>query len=135
MKNTMKFFAGAALVTGLGTASLAQHAGGHETGMDMPAMQKMMEEMMPKDGDAASTKELKQVHMKMMHSTPTQFSGTVEVDFVRQMIPHHQGAIDMAKVQLAHSKDPQIRAMAEKIIQDQEKEIAEMEAWLKANAK
>jgi uncharacterized protein (DUF305 family) len=122
-------------VTGLGTASLAQHAAGHGTGTDMPAMQKMMEEMTPKDGDAASTKEFKQAHMKMMKATPMQFSGTVEVDFVRQMIPHHQGAIAMAKVQLAHGKDAKIRAMAEKIIKDQEKEIAEMEAWLKANAK
>jgi uncharacterized protein (DUF305 family) len=134
MKNTLKFVTVALFATVLGTSAFAQHAG-HEPKMDMPAMQKMMKEMMPKDGDAPSTKDLKQAHMKMMMAAPTQFSGNVEVDFVRQMIPHHQGAIDMAKVQLAHGKDPHIRAMAEKIIKDQEKEIAEMEDWLKKSAK
>ena len=135
MKNTLKFFAAALFAAGLGTSAFAQHASGHGAAMNMPAMQKMMEEMMPSAADAASTKEFKQVHMKMMMATPTQFSGNADVDLVRGMIPHHQGAIDMAKVQLAHGKDPKIRAMAEKIIKDQEKEIAEMEAWLKKNAK
>ena len=45
------------------------------------------------------------------------------------MIPHHQSAIDMAKVQLEQGDDPQLRAMAEKIIAAQEKEIEELEAW------
>ena len=45
-------------------------------------------------------------------------SGNTDVDFANMMIIHHQGAIDMAKVQLAHGKDPVIRALAEKIITD-----------------
>jgi uncharacterized protein (DUF305 family) len=51
------------------------------------------------------------------------------------MIPHHQGAIDMAKVELAHGKDAELRKMAQKIVDDQEKEIAQMQEWLKKNAK
>jgi uncharacterized protein (DUF305 family) len=63
------------------------------------------------------------------------YTNNTDVDFVRGMIPHHQGAIDMAKVQLAHGRDPAIRAMAEKIIADQQREIGEMQDWLKKNAR
>lgn len=101
-------------------------------GMDMP---KMMEMMTPKSGDPASTKDLKEAHMDMMKHMNMEFTGNADVDFVRSMVKHHEGAITMAKVQLKHGKDPEIRAMAEKIIKDQEKEIADFNAWLKKNAK
>jgi uncharacterized protein (DUF305 family) len=71
--------------------------------------------------------------MKMMRDMQIQLSGNPDVDFVRGMIPHHRGAIDMAKIELAHGKDPEMRKMAGNIIKDQEKEIAEMQAWLKKN--
>jgi uncharacterized protein (DUF305 family) len=56
-------------------------------------------------------------------------SGDPDMDFTMMMIPHHQSAIDMAKVQLEEGDDPQLRAMAEKIIAAQEKEIEELKAW------
>jgi uncharacterized protein (DUF305 family) len=94
-----------------------------------------MDQMMPSASDSPATKGLKEAHMSMMHGMTMSFTGNPDVDFVQGMIPHHQGAIDMAKVQLQHGKDPEIKKLAEKIIADQEREIAEMQAWLKKNKK
>ena len=57
-------------------------------------------------------------------------SGVPEHDFITMMIPHHQGAIDMAKAILVHSKDPELRNLAQGIIAEQQNEIRIMQAWL-----
>ena len=62
-------------------------------------------------------------------------SGNPDVDFANMMILHHQGAIDMAGVELESGKDPQLRKMAQKIIDDQEREIAAFKEWLVQHAK
>jgi hypothetical protein len=62
-------------------------------------------------------------------------AGDPDVAFVRGMIPHHQGAIDMAKVRLQYGKDEQTKKWANDVIRDQQREIDEMQAWLKTNAK
>ena len=49
------------------------------------------------------------------------------------MIPHHAGAVDMAKTVLAFGKDPEVRKLAEEIIKAQDSEIALMQGWLKKN--
>ena len=71
------------------------------------------------------------VKMKMQESMPVEYSGDPDVEFVRSMIPHHQGAIDMAEVELKYGKDPQARAFAEAIINAQKAEIEQLHEWLK----
>ena len=68
------------------------------------------------------------MHMAM---EAVEYSGNSDVDFVRLMLPHHQAAVDMAKTQLLHGKDPQMRRLAQEIITDQQLEIEVMQLWLK----
>ena len=66
--------------------------------------------------------------MAKMHEdmTSAPMTGNPDIDFAEMMIPHHQGAIDMAKIQLKYGKDPALRTLADEIITAQEKEIVEM---------
>ncbi|WP_265920992.1 CopM family metallochaperone [Cupriavidus nantongensis] len=70
--------------------------------------------------------------MNVMHHGMTQAptNGIPDHDFVAMMIPHHQGAIDMAKALLLYGKDPALRNLAQGIITEQQNEIRLMQAWL-----
>ena len=57
-------------------------------------------------------------------------AGNVDEDFAMMMRMHHQGAIDMAKTELASGKDPELRKMAQKTIDDQTKEIEKLDKWM-----
>ena len=63
-----------------------------------------------------------------MKSAP--MNGNSDHDFVTMMMPHHQGAIDMAKAELIYGKDPVMRRLAEEIVVDQQSEIQAMQLWL-----
>lgn len=57
-------------------------------------------------------------------------NGSPGHDFVTMMIPHHQGAIDMAKALLLYSTDPELRNLAQGILTEQQNEIKLMQSWL-----
>lgn len=116
--------AGGALVAGSGSL-LAQQHGMHGGGMHGGGMQ-------GKKGAQASpsTKAFMAANDRMHKGMMIKFTGDADVDFIKGMIPHHQGAIDMAKVVLEHGKDPETRQLAENIIKAQEAEIAMMNTWL-----
>jgi uncharacterized protein (DUF305 family) len=57
------------------------------------------------------------------------YTGDTDADFVAHMMPHHQGAVDQAEVELKYGEDPQMRALAKNIIKAQKKEIAFMKRW------
>ncbi|MDG3578399.1 DUF305 domain-containing protein [Rhizobium sp. YJ-22] len=85
--------------------------------------------------DNPSSRAYENASAKMHRDMAVSLSGDADVDFVRGMIPHHQGAIDMAKVELQYGKDPEIRKMAEGVIAAQKAEIAEMKRWLEKHLK
>ena len=89
---------------------------------------------MAMSADTPSTQGYKAA-MERMHADmmAMPYTGDADVDFVRGMIPHHQGAIDMARVVLANGKDSEIRRLAEGVVKAQEAEIKEMQDWLKAH--
>lgn len=101
--------------------------------MDMGADQsKMMMGMMSEDHQKAGMPGMMQMDKDMLQGM---MKKDADVAFVCGMIAHHQGAIDMANVELKHGDNAWAKEMAQKVIDAQTKEIADMTAWLKDNAK
>jgi uncharacterized protein (DUF305 family) len=106
--------------------ALAQQHGGHEThgthGSHGATAGTMPASPAAKAYEAANEKMHRDMAIKM--------TGDADVDFVQGMIPHHQGAVDMAKIVLQYGADPEIKKIAQEIIAAQEKEIAMFRSWL-----
>ncbi|MGV7240232.1 CopM family metallochaperone [Caballeronia sp. M23-90] len=67
----------------------------------------------------------------MMQHMDIPLSGNPDKDFIAGMIPHHQGAIQMAQIELKYGKDPEARRLAQNIIAEQKREIVVMHHWQK----
>jgi uncharacterized protein (DUF305 family) len=111
---------------------------GQDGNMEMTCpMMKQMQQMQQggmQHGQTQSTNPVirgyAEANMRMHRDMNITLTGDADQDFLNGMIPHHQGAIDMAKVVLAHGKDPRVKKLAQEIIKAQEKEIALMKSWL-----
>ncbi|MCA3244682.1 MAG: DUF305 domain-containing protein [Alphaproteobacteria bacterium] len=78
----------------------------------------------------AMTRELDAAMAQMHRNMAVAYTGDADLDFLRGMIPHHQGAVEMAKIQLKYGKDSQVKRLAREIIRAQEYEIGLMTRWV-----
>lgn len=83
----------------------------------------------PDANASPSSMAFKAADDKMMKEMARPITGNADQDFVSGMLPHHGGAVDMAKVGIQYGKDPEMLRLARGIIAAQEKEIAQMQAW------
>jgi uncharacterized protein (DUF305 family) len=80
--------------------------------------------------DSPSTKAYRVANARMHAGMAIDYSGDADTDFVRGMIAHHRGAIEMAEAVLEYGKDPEIRKIAQGVIAAQEAEVATLRTWL-----
>jgi uncharacterized protein (DUF305 family) len=76
---------------------------------------------------------LMDANTRMHEMMAIEYTGNADVDFIKSMIPHHKGAVEMAKIALEHGEDPEVKKLAEGVIAAQEAEIKWMEEWLAKN--
>lgn len=96
----------------------------HEAGQHPSASVTPQSQAFTKEIDAGMKKMMTDMHA-------AGYSGNPDVDFLAMMIPHHQGAVEMARLVLIHGRDPLTRRLAEEIIASQTAEIAAMTERLK----
>lgn len=105
---------------GHGTSPAQPGSGAHDHGATAPS------------GAAASpsTAAFLAANEKMHRDMAIAFTGDADRDFAAAMIPHHEGAIEMARIQIQYGRDPGMRRLAEAVIREQEREIAELREFL-----
>ena len=125
---------GSSAGSGSGSGSGAGKGSGSGSMGKMGKMDKMGK-MAPKGDKGPSSQAYNQANMKMHGEMNITYSGDADVDFARGMIPHHKGAVDMARVVLKYGSDPELKKLAEEIVKAQETEIALLQDWLSKKGK
>jgi hypothetical protein len=110
--------------------AFAEHQPGHQTDHSQHAQESAAPAQQLSEASKAYDQAMQKMHKQMM----VPYTNDVDIDFVRGMIPHHQGAIEQAEVLLKYSKNPRLRRLAGGIIAAQKREIRFMEKWMKENA-
>ncbi|MCY7361558.1 MAG: DUF305 domain-containing protein [Ignavibacteria bacterium] len=97
---------------------------------EIEIMQKWLDKNKDYKKDASTEGGMKlMMSMKAMMEPDMKMSGNTDKDFTSMMILHHKGAIDMSEVELQYGTDPEIKKMAQDIIEKQKAEIKQMEDW------
>ena len=104
-------------------------------GIGLPSYAETAKPMAMSDAVAASpsTAAYQAAMDAMMTNMMIPYSGNPDVDFIKGMIPHHQGAVDNARIVLQFGKDPEVLKFAQSVIDAQEAEIKWMTEWLAKN--
>jgi uncharacterized protein (DUF305 family) len=118
---------------GIAPTAFAQSAANPHAGMAMP-MHDASDASSTASANGDATSAFKSADDAMMHGMSSiEYTGDADRDFVAHMIPHHEGAVAMAQVELKYGKDPKLRKLARDIVAAQEKEIRFMKQWLAAH--
>lgn len=130
MTKTLRSTLATAAVLGMATLASAQTHSGHGSSMQQSAPTQQGQLMGNMAGDAGS----RQLHQSMMAGMQDMqrrpMSGDVDKDFVRMMRHHHLQGIEMARIQLQSGDDAEAKRMAQKIIDEQQKDVARFDTWL-----
>lgn len=90
---------------------------------------------MPVSAQDKSSEMHQMMSKNMQEMESMKMTGDIDRDFAMMMKHHHQSGMEMARVQARNGKDPELRQQAQKIMESQKKEMAELDRWLQAKGK